>query len=378
MITRETILNIIEQAQNKSISIYLPTHKKGEEVQQDPIRLKNLLRDVENDLIETGMKKDEIDRLFEEPRKLLDQPHFFWQHGDRGLALFISEGYFEYFRVPLDFETQSLIDNYFLITPLLPMISLEGTYCILALSRRNIRLLKATRDTVAEFNLSDTPTSMEDFRQYDEYKKSLSPAPGGTAPGGGGFHGWGDVEFDQKEVENYLKLVENRVTEILRKRNDPLILAGIDQAISLYRKVNHYARLLEPVITGNPDPKSDEELRDEGWEVIKSYFLQEMYQDMERFGDLTGSDKQSEDLAKIVEGAYYGKVDSLFIPIGEKRWGRFDQKEEIVHQSEDRKNGEHDLINLAAIKTLSQGGNVYALMKDEMPNNAAIAAIFRY
>jgi len=372
MITRETILNIIEQAEETSISIYMPTHKKGEEIQQDPIRLKNLLRDVEIELSESGMKDEEINRLLEEPRKLLDQPQF-WQHGDEGLALFASGDYFDYFRVPLDFEDQYLIDNHFLITPLLPMISLEGTYCILVLSRRNVRLLKATREKVAEFNLDDIPTGMEEFQQYDEYEKSLS-----TAPGGGGFHGWGDVEFDQKQVENFLKLVENRVTEILRKRNDPLIMAGTDQAVSLYRKVNHYARLLEPVIPGNPDPKSNQELRDQGWEVIKSYFLKEMYEDMERFANLTGSDKQSEDLAKIVEGAHYGKVDSLFIPIGEKRWGRFDRTNEIVHQSEVRKNGEHDLINLAAIETLSQGGDVYALMKDEMPGNAAIAAIFRY
>lgn len=378
MITRDTILNIIGQAKDISISIYLPTHEKGEEVQQDPIRLKNLLRDVENDLADSGLKGRQIEKMLEEPRKLLDQPHFFWQHGEKGLVLFITDGYFDYFRVPLDFEAQYFIDNHFLVTPLLPMISLEGTYCILALSRRNVRLLKATRETISEFNLEGAPTSMEEFRQYDEYEKSLSPAPGGTAPGGGGFHGWGDVEFDQKEVENYLKLVENTVTGILKKRNDPLIMAGIDQAISLYRKVNHYVRLLEPVIQGNPDPKSDEELRDEGWEVIKSYFLRDMYEDMERFGNLTGSDKQSEDLTTIVESAHYGKVDSLFIPIGEQRWGHYDQEKDVVHHSEVHKNGEHDLINLAAIKTLSQGGDVYALMREEMPNKASIAAIFRY
>ena len=372
MITRDTLVGIIDQSQDRSISIFMPTHKTGEEIQQDPIRLKNLLRDVEKELSEMGLKRDEIEALLEEPRKLLDQPQF-WQHGDKGLALFMTEDYFEYFRVPLDFEPQYLIDNHFLITPLLPMITLEGTYCILALSRRNIRLLKATRDTVAQFRLEDTPTSMDEFQQYDDYKKSLS-----TAPGGGGFHGWGDVEFDQKQVENFLKLVENRVTEILGRRNDPLIMAGTDQAISLYRKVNHYARLLEPAITGNPDPKTNEEIRDEGWEIIKSYFLEEMYQDMERYGNLTGTDKQSENLTKIVEGAYYGKVDSLFIPIGERQWGRFDRENEVVQLSNERGNGEHDLINVAAIKTLSQGGDVYALMKEEMPNNAEIAAIFRY
>lgn len=376
MITREIILNIIENAQKTNISIYLPTHKKGEEVQQDPIRLKNLLRDIKNELSESGMKEDKIDRLLEEPKKLLDQP-LFWQHNDKGLALFISEDYFNYFRAPLEFTGQYLIDSYFLITPLLPMVSLEGTFCILAVSQKDVRLLKATRDSVEKVALEEAPASIEDFQKYDVYEKSLSSASG---PGGSKsmFHGWGDASIESKAVENYLKTIENEVTSILRKRNDPLILAGVDQAVSLYKKVNHYARLPDPVIKGNPDPKSDEEIRDEGWQIVKSYFLREMYDDMERFADLTGSDKQSDDLTTIVEGAWYGRVDSLFVPIGEHRWGWFDEKLDMVHHSPEKTNSVHDLINLAAIKTLTQGGNVYALRKDDMPNSAAIAAIFRY
>jgi hypothetical protein len=50
----------------------------------------------------------------------------------------------------------------------------------------------------------------------------------------------------------------------------------------------------------------------------------------------------------------------------------------MVHHSAEQRNGEHDLINMAAIKTLTQGGDVYALEKEDMPQEASIAAIFRY
>jgi hypothetical protein len=79
-----------------------------------------------------------------------------------------------------------------------------------------------------------------------------------------------------------------------------------------------------------------------------------------------------------VEAAYHGKIDSLFVPIGEHSWGWFDLERDVVHHSKGPKNGEHDLINMAAIKTLTQSGDVYALEKDEMPSNSSIAAIFRY
>ncbi len=135
---------------------------------------------------------------------------------------------------------------------------------------------------------------------------------------------------------------------------------------------------MDEAITTNPDPLSNEDVNKKGWKIIKNHFLKDMYNDMDRFADLTGSDKQSDNLSQVVEASFYGKVDSLFVPIGEQSWGWFDQDRDTVHHSAEQQNGEHDLINMAAIKTLSQGGNVYALEKDEMPRDSSIAAIFRY
>ncbi len=378
MITRDIILNIIENARENSISIYLPTHTSGEQVQQDPIRLKNQLSEIEDELSASGMKKNEIIQLLEKPRGLLDQPQF-WRHNDKGLALFITEDYFEYFRVPLDFKPRYLTGKEFLVTPLIPMISLEGTFCILTLSQKNIRLLKCTRESVEEINLEDSPSSLEEFLKYDVNEPHLQHHSGSVGDGIAIFHGQGGArDTNTEEIINYLKTIENDVTSMLRKRIDPLILAGVKEAAAEYRKVNHYSRLLDNHISANPDPKSNEEIRNEGWQIIQSYFLKDMYADIERLGDLSGSDKRSDNLSSIVEGAYYGKVDSLFIPIGEHSWGNFNEEKDIVHLSEERQNGTHDLINLAAIKTITQGGDVYALKKEEMPNNSSIAAIFRY
>ncbi|HKK44496.1 MAG TPA: hypothetical protein VJ964_03175 [Balneolaceae bacterium] len=375
MITRDDILKLAKTERDVCISLYLPTHKKGEEVQQDPIRLKNLLNKAQKQLKDHEVNNNRIEKLLKEPRKLLEKP-LFWQHNDKGLALFVSEEDFNYYRIPHTFKERVMVDDHFLITPLIPMISLEGTFCILALSQKNIRLLKCTRNNVEQIELDEAPTNIEEFKKYEVYEKNI------TSSGSGGaasmFHGWGDGSVETDYVENYLKTVENEVTSILRKRNDPLILAGIDEAVAIYRNVNHYSRLMEEPVPGNPDPKADQEIKNEGWKVIQSYFLQDMYDDLKRFGDLSGSEKQSDNLTKIVEAAYYGKVDSLFVPVGEHSWGWFDQERDVVHHSKEQKNGEHDLINLAAIKTLTQSGNVYALEREEMPNQAAIAAIFRY
>ncbi len=378
MITRKTILSLIEQTEKPSISIYLPTHVKGEQMQQDPIRFKNLLNRAEKKLQEQHqVDQTIIDKLLEKPRELLEQPDF-WQHGDKGMAVFITLNLFETYRLPLDFKEQVLVENHFLITPLLPMTTLEGTYCVAALSQKKIRLLKCTPQATVPIELEEVPTSMDEFTQYDVSERHLQ-LHSGRGDGKAIFHGQGGRDDTEKDaLLNYFKIAENEITTRLARRNDPLILAGINEAVALYKKVNHYNRTMEESLTLNPDPLSDDELNRKAWKIIKSYFLKQMYHDKERFGDLIGSDKQSDNLSQVVEASYYGRVDSLFVPIGEQSWGWFNEERDTVHHSTEQQDGEHDLINMAAIKTLLQGGNVYALEKDTMPNDSAIAAIFRY
>lgn len=240
MITRETITSLLNKTTDPSVSIYLPTHVKGEEVQQDPIRLKNALQKAEQQLKSHNVEPSVIDSLLEEPRKLLDQP-LFWQHNDKGLAVFITQDDFEYYRLPLDFQERVMVQDHFLITPLLPLISLDGTYCILAISQKNIRLLKCTREATEDLELESAPVSLEEFLKYDTPEKHLQHHSG-QGKNVAIFHGHGSKgEADSRQIINYLKTIENDVTSTLRKRNDPLVLAGVEKAVAEYRKVNHTA-----------------------------------------------------------------------------------------------------------------------------------------
>jgi hypothetical protein len=61
------------------VSVFLPTHRAGPEVQQGPIRLKNLLRQATEVLKSDGVRAPEIDRLLAPLRGLLDD-RLFWQY----------------------------------------------------------------------------------------------------------------------------------------------------------------------------------------------------------------------------------------------------------------------------------------------------------
>src|SRR5258706_6162776 len=83
------------------VSLYMPTHREGPEVQQDPIRLKNLLAEAERRLLAAGMRTPDIQAILA-PAGELVAPHNFWQRQGEALAIFLAPNLFRDYRLPFD------------------------------------------------------------------------------------------------------------------------------------------------------------------------------------------------------------------------------------------------------------------------------------
>ena len=71
------------------VSIYIPTHVKGREIEQDPIRLKNALSVAETELGQAGLDDSRVGMLLSRARQRIEDRDF-WRHQGSGLAIFIS------------------------------------------------------------------------------------------------------------------------------------------------------------------------------------------------------------------------------------------------------------------------------------------------
>ena len=68
----------------------------------------------------------------------------------------------------------------------------------------------------------------------------------------------------------------------------------------------------------------------------------------------------------------------LFVAIGVQRWGSFDPDTDAVHWHDKAEPGDEDLLDFAAIQTFLNGGTVYAVEPENVPDDRHLAAIFRY
>lgn len=375
MVSEKEINKLVNRNGSDLVTITLPTHKTGEESKQDPIRLKNLLAEAVSILKENGKKEADAEKYLKSAFELLDKP-LFWAHADKGLAIYISEDESDIFKLPYKVDSEVYVNDHHLITPLLPMLSMDGTFCVVAVSRQDAKLLKCTRDDVEDITPAGVSVSVADYLEVDQEKQLQYHT--GSKSQQAMYFGHGASEEDKKViVEQFLREFEKEVTKVMRERNDPLVAMGLKDNLSLYKKVNSYGRLVDDAVEFNPDELSDQEIKDKGWSVIQKHFLKDMYNSLEKFSEQADG-KVSNNLGDIVEATIQGRSQTIFISKDEKKWGVFDEAEQTVHYSSKPKNGDIELLNWLSITGRKTGSNVYMLPKEEMPMRSMVAAEFRF
>lgn len=363
------------------VSIFLPTHRAGIEVQQDPIRLKNLIREAERQLADAGVRGPETAALLEPARSLLSDSHF-WQHQSDGLAVFATTNQFQRFRVPLRLEELVIVAQRFQLKPLFPFLTGDGHFFILALSQNEVRLLEATRHSVDELEIESLPPSLRQALGSQAQEKQLQFH---TRAGERGreraalFHGHGPGQEHSKEVlEKFFRQVDAAVCEYLREDRSPLVLAGVDYYFPIYRSVSRYAHLVPHGVSGNPESSRPEQLHADAWPLVEPMFQRDRETALSRFRQLAGTGRTSTNLSEILAATSHGRVETLLVATDRQQWGTFDEQrqEMTLHESSHAEN--EDLLDRAAMGTYLRGGSVYAMKSAQLPEGAPLAAIYRF
>jgi len=386
ILTRAELEQLMRKEQQGCVSIYMPTHRTGTDAQQDPIRLKNLLREAEKQLSAQGIGRREVQNMLE-PASMLLQDSTFWQHQSDGLAIFISSNRVRRYRLPLNFEEFVAVMDHFHIKPLLPLFTGDGQFYILALSQNEIRLLNGTHYSVSEVDIGQVGGSLAEAIPSVNHQMSLQLHTSGSAEGMSGrgsvtFHGQGggSDETAKHELLRYFRFVSDGLTEFLQGDRAPLVLAGVEYLLPIYKEANTYPNLVDTVIKGNPDLLSADELHKSAWDIIAPLFQTAQAEAVAHYQQLAGqaSERVADTLEKIVPAASDGRVETLFIAPGVQQWGVFNPVKNEIELHSQQEAGDEPLLDLAAVQTYLKGGIVYTMEPDKVPGGTSAAAVLRY
>jgi hypothetical protein len=312
------------------------------------------------------------------------QDESFWRQTADGLALFISTEQFMCYRLPLKFDELLVSANRFHIKPLLPLFSGDGRFYILALSQNEVRLFQCSRFSAMQIDLPEVAGGLRETLRYDEESGTQLQFHTGTAGGDSRrpamFHGHAvDAEDGKDEIIQYFREVDRNIRKILHDESAPLVLAGVDFLLPLYKNAAAYTHLLDDGIFGNPEGRRTEDLHAAAWKIVQPYFMKNQKEASARYHRTAGAGLTSTDLRQIVPAARHARVEVLFVALDEQRWGRYDPYRNGVTLKDRALNDSEDLLNLAAVETLAHGGTVYALDSDQLPEpKSSAAALLRF
>ncbi len=381
MFSTEELKRLTEKPEPPCISIFLQTHRSGKEVERDPIRLKNLLRQAREHLLAGGHRATKV-REWLEPAERTFTKEFFWSHQSDGLAVFLSPSGIWHYGLPMDFRELVVVSDQFHVKPLIPLLNEDGRFYILALSQNQLRLFQGTHYSINEVRLKGTPHSLAEALQYDDPQKQLqlhTRAPKGKRGQAAMFHGHGVGTDDRKDrILRYFQLIDASLHKFLRNQRAPLLLAGVKYLLPIYREVNSYPHLMKECIGGNVEELSKAEIHKRAWKKVRPRFQRAQKEAAAQYLELAGSGRTSDDINQIVEAACQGCITAVFLASSVQMWGRVNPDTQMVYWHEKAKPGDRDLLDFIALQALLTDGKVFVVHPDQVPGGEPLAAILRY
>jgi hypothetical protein len=373
------IKNLLTVTGDPCVTIYMPTHERGNRVKEDPIRLKNLLRQCEKKLNERGLTGERL-KIFLQPAWDLVNASVTWAHLDHGLGLYLCHDVFHVFVLPITCAEEVSVDTHFYIKPLMRLWRGDESYYVLTLSRGHTKLYQADRWSMDEIKLPGAPVNLADFLKYDDAEEHLQSHSTPSGKSGGAdimYHGHGNRADDaqrKKSLNEYIKAVRSAVEKVLSGESLPLVLVAPTYIDAIYRKISRYPHLLETGFKQTSDRMSAVELREITQAVMAPHFAQRKSNSLALFRERLAQGAASDKIEEILPAAHEGRIDTLLLDPSASVWS------DDPHRPSFRDGEEEpaELLEIAVRSTLAQGGNVCAVGPEEMPTQTRAGAIFRY
>ena len=367
-------------AEPPCLSLYQPTYRHRPQNQQDPIRFRNLVKAMEDSLLEKYPAR-EVQALLA-PFRALAADHDFWNHTLDGLAALGAPGFFRVYRLQRPVAELAVVADSFHTKPLMRILQSADRYQVLGLNRREIRLFEGSRDALDEVELAQgVPRTITDALGEELTEPHLTVSSHGTGAGGTPMrHGHGSKKDEvDTDTERFFRAVDRAVMEHhSRPSGLPLLLAALPEYHNLFRQVSHNPFLMADGIDIYPDALTADALRERAWKAVEPQYHARLAKLVDEFLEAKSRGLGADDLAQVAEAAVAGRVATLLIDADRHIPGRIDAETGQLKFDDLARPEVDDLLDDLGELVLKMGGQIVIVPAERMPARTGIAAIYRF
>lgn len=367
-----TVHALLEATEHPCVSIVVPAARGAYDQRQARIDLKNLVAQSRRD-VSQYLRPHQTDDLLAPAESLLD-PEMSWPQGGGGIGMYLSPTRSTVVHIPSVVAPRAMVGERFDVVGLLPVVIPDSEFHVLAISRNYVKLYRATRHHIEEMHLADLPNGLDDALWYERHENLLishggvrlgsSAQPTGIVHGG---QAWQDEKKDM--YSRYFQHIDRVLKPAIFASGAPLVLAAVKRELSGYRAVSHHPRLCTQGVVGNPELLSDSAIHKAAWEAVQVDLQRERDALIDHFNELVDTTRRSVDDDEILQAATQGRVATLLLPAA---------VDSSPHPQPVFADHADDVVNRAAIETLTHRGEIAVVPPTALPGRTAMAAIFRW
>lgn len=375
---------LFDKQEGPCLSLYQSTHRSHPENEQDPIRYKNLLKQLETSLADTYPLK-EYESLLKPFHDLAENVNF-WQHTLDGIAILSNKDHFHVFHLQRPTPDFAVVSDSWHLKPLLRQAQTQDRYQVLCLTRSDVKLFEGHRDgldhVVFDQSFPDTVekalgTDDETHERYISNYGLGAAARSGMAMSHG--HG-GKADAMDVDIERFFRVVDKAVHDRLSKNSQlPLILVTLAEYQGVFRKLSHNPFLQEQGLSIDPSALTVDQLREKTWEVFEPVAAQRVQDAVARFNQAHGTGLANGDLDRTLTAILDGRVDTLLVDADKRIAGKvLEEKRQIALAEDFSAPDTEDVLDDLAEMVLRRGGQVMVIPSQYMPTDTGLASIYRF
>ncbi len=344
------------------LTITLPTHRTSPDNRQDPIRVKNLVEQATNRLLEQFSKR-EIEPLLLRLAKLagtIDYPHTL-----DGLALFVNRDFARAVYLPFTLKERIVVDETFFTRDLVFAMNRSPRYWMLVLSEKPTRLYQGTRDDLEEIQEGGFPMVHE--------------GPGGEQPLPGGF-GVRKSAYRDEAHRKFFRQVDAALKPFLAGDPLPLVVVGVDRFLAFFNEVTAHKSAILTTLTGSHDKTSPHELSKLVWPLVQLNFAEQRRMVLSDLEKAVSERKCVSSIGEVWRLANEGRGRLLLVEEDFHYPARLDATGRLLIPAEDVTAPDviDDAVDEIIEMVLGKQGQVVFMENGQLKDYQRIALILRY
>jgi hypothetical protein len=369
------------------VSLYVPTEPLRAREHQNRLAVENLAADALRQLNEAKMEKRTVEALEKQLRHLTrpgdgdpadggkirklqnkrpDPLEEFWRFQGHGLVVLATPRTMNLYRMPYRPRPLAEVSDRFHLAPLLRVLTSPHEIYVLALSEKNVRLVRAFVNLPPmRVQIPELPHDAEQVARRASIRERNEK---GRLRGSEGI---------KVLLQKFVRRVDGALQPVLAGRSAPLVLAADEPLASMFRSISKYPGLMQDIIPGNPNQKSDAQLEDAALPLLDRRYRSELDSVIARYNELKPR-RATTDVSYSAHAATAGAIEQLLVDLDARVPGVVSDTDGSVTYASSDDAEVYSVVDEIARRALATGAHVLGARREELPESAPVVAILRY